>query len=229
LASWNDSRPLTPADLLDLLASVPDLAALREAIAQKIKPTSIWDTVFAPLFIDQARWGAAKDELRHTIIPIRHKVMHQRPMQCHELKEVSGACDRVLKTLSQKLRKLEPTEAEEVRRSAGDMLHRASQAKPIDAAAWRYLLFSSGSGLGEAIEAFKEAFSDSVEKMYFERFWRALGDAGSGPADGGSSGAPDELNKEVEPPPDESDDSKGQSTDGPPKQGEAGENESGEE
>ena len=112
MPSWSDDRALTVGDLQDLLQSCTTIQEVRAQLVRKTEKATIWDHVFSRFFSDADEWKAAKHDLIGTVVQVRHKVMHHRPVWRWELEKLQTAADRVHRVLS--LRKPSMGAAEKV-------------------------------------------------------------------------------------------------------------------
>lgn len=128
LSHWRADQTLTAGDLAQLFLEHSDFESTKIELAKRMKPESLWDTVFAKLFADQEAWLAAKKDLTNVIIPIRHKVSHHRFIRLFELRQLEEAVTRVLTVLDEPTRKLKPDERRQLREQAESLIDRARNA-----------------------------------------------------------------------------------------------------
>lgn len=95
IAEWSPDRELTASDLLAILDEASSVDEVREGLDAKVQTRSFWHEVFSRYFRSEEDWQMA-ERLLAFIIPVRHKVMHHRPMRLGELE-----------TLRQKARQLD--------------------------------------------------------------------------------------------------------------------------
>jgi len=117
LAYWKGERLVTVEDLQKLLAKCSTIDEMRKSVEQKTRKKSLWDSVFARFFEQKEEWIEAKEDLLKTVVPIRHKVMHHRPIQLHELKSLKDATEKVKRALHARKRRPQREEMETIRQS----------------------------------------------------------------------------------------------------------------
>jgi len=114
---WSTSKPLSAGDLLKILSDCASLEELQEKLAEKTRKISLWDEVFARYFDDVNKWKEITKTLTDSVIPVRNKVMHHRPMQLWELRKLQDAkqaVDTLLASAVAELPEQERTEARQV-------------------------------------------------------------------------------------------------------------------
>ena len=88
---WSEDRAIFPADLADLLSECSSIDELREKLTEKTRSVSLWDEVFARYYPDEQQkqqWSELKKTIAETVVPIRDRVMHHRPVFHWELEEL---------------------------------------------------------------------------------------------------------------------------------------------
>jgi hypothetical protein len=120
VAQWRADRPLSQADLLELLAEAETIEEVKENLKRKGEAFSFWDNVFARYFEDEQKWKRIRKELGF-IIGVRHKVMHHRPIHYGELEELKRKKEELIGLLASARSRLSDQERVEIQQSVGDL------------------------------------------------------------------------------------------------------------
>jgi hypothetical protein len=96
IQDWPDQYVVPAKDLAEILAGATDFDAFKAEVTKRTTSRSAWDDIFPPYVRDVSAWNELKNELEANIIPIRHRVMHHRPVHLYHLEKVKK-CFRVLK------------------------------------------------------------------------------------------------------------------------------------
>jgi hypothetical protein len=118
LAHWQEDRPVTAGELLDLLTGSANLDEVKRTLQDRTEKRSLWDSVFAYYFADQEHWTNVKKELLGPVIKLRNAVMHHRPVLCHEVEQLARFEDEILEVLATRKREVALAEREEVQAAA---------------------------------------------------------------------------------------------------------------
>jgi len=119
---WTEDRPLSVADLLEILSDGRSIEEVRVKLAGKIRRISLWDTVFARYFEQADRWSELEKDITGFVIPARNKVMHHRPMRLYELRELSRIEESIRVLLISAKTELSQKERIEARRISIDFI-----------------------------------------------------------------------------------------------------------
>jgi hypothetical protein len=107
--TWAQDRPLTPADMAELLSKSKTMDELRARFLEKTEVTSLWDSVFARYFVHPEDKEDLTRALRF-VIEQRHKVMHHRPVRLGMLAELKKKREQIAALLVTAKKKLTPEE-----------------------------------------------------------------------------------------------------------------------
>jgi len=111
---WPTGKPLSADDLLEILPNCSSLDDLQKKLLEKTRKISLWNEVFARYFDDVGKWKEIEEDLTNLVIPVRHKVMHHRPMHLWELQKLQEAkqsLDALLASAATKLSEEERAQA----------------------------------------------------------------------------------------------------------------------
>ena len=111
---WPTGKPLSADDLLEILPNCSSLDDFQKKLLKKTRKISLWNEVFARYFDDVGKWKEIEEDLTNLVIPVRHKVMHHRPMHLWELQKLQEAqhsLDTLLGSAATKLSEEERAQA----------------------------------------------------------------------------------------------------------------------
>lgn len=114
LSRWEENSSITVSRLCELLNECETIPQLKNSLQIKIERKSVWDIVFKNLFEHEEKWEDIRKDLKASIIPIRHKVMHHRPVRIHELEKLKQAYNKVINSLTTDQRQLNSEEKAEI-------------------------------------------------------------------------------------------------------------------
>ncbi len=100
---WPDNYQITANDLTNMMKEISSFDGLKKEIEQRSKSRSAWDDIFLPYIKGSSGWDDLKNELGAVIIPIRHRVMHHRPVHMYELDKVKKSSHSLRKLLNQSM------------------------------------------------------------------------------------------------------------------------------
>lgn len=118
LQQWAEGKPLTPADLKELLNESRSLDELRKKLEEKTKKISLWDDVFSRYFDDLS--NKKKEDLQKDlkeVLDLRNRVMHHRPVGEHKLTKLREIESRVKSLINSAKSRLSEKELKQARRS----------------------------------------------------------------------------------------------------------------
>jgi hypothetical protein len=114
---WPTGKLLSADDLLGILSDCSSLEDLQKKLAEKTRKVSLWDEVFARYFDDVDKWKELTKTFTNSVIDVRNKVMHHRPMHLWELRklqEIRQSLDALLASAAAELPEEKRAEARQV-------------------------------------------------------------------------------------------------------------------
>jgi len=139
---WAEGRPLSMADLQELLAECSSIQELREKLAMKTRKISLWDEVFTHYFQREEhkeRWRDLQKTIQEEVVSRRHRVMHHRAMHRWELEKLEGIEQEVNALIGSAKSQLTEEERAQVRRTSREWLDVIQGAIPYAVAMTRSL------------------------------------------------------------------------------------------
>mgnify|MGYP001067994297 CR=1 FL=1 len=120
---WTEDRPLSGADLLEILSDSRSIEEVQAKLAGRMRRTSLWDAVFARYFEQADQWSELEKDITGSVIPARNKVMHHRPMRLYERRDLSRIEESIRSFLTSAKTELSQEERVEARQISIDFIN----------------------------------------------------------------------------------------------------------
>lgn len=117
LQQWTEGKPLTPADLKELLNESRSIDELRKKLEEKTKKIPLWNDVFSRYFDDPSNKKEDLQKDLKEVLDLRNRVMHHRSVWEHELTKLREIEGRVKCLINSAKSKLPEKELKQARRS----------------------------------------------------------------------------------------------------------------